>query len=176
MSEEKFRKALCRRLIKELPSRYAVGENENLLYKLMIDGDGEFKPKDPKEPKRGQLAFQTDLLIKKGGLPLVVIETKIEGFTPHDVLTYSAKALKHKEVYPYLRYGLVVGDAEIIQNKFFVHNVGFDFALAIENTINLQTFISLAREQIRSSETLLKILRDKNTTKLFSTKVKAEYV
>ena len=28
-----------------------------------------------------------------------------QGLSTHDVLTYSAKATRHKQVYPYLRYG-----------------------------------------------------------------------
>jgi len=76
---------------------------------------------------------------KEGGiLPLVIIETKYGGFHTHDVITYSTKALKHKEVYFYVRYGLVVGGENIIHNKFFVHNVGFDFAIAIDD-INEET-------------------------------------
>ena len=43
----------------------------------------------------------------KKSIPLVVMKIKFGRFKTHDVLTYSAKALKHKEIYPCLRYGLV---------------------------------------------------------------------
>jgi len=72
----------------------------------MIDENLNFVPVSPQAPKRGILAFQTDLLIAKNSIPLAVIETKYGGFSTHDVLVYSVKAQKHKETYPYLRYGL----------------------------------------------------------------------
>ena len=50
--------------------------------------------------------------------------------TTHDVLTYSTKARKHKQVYPYLRYGLVIGSVERIPRRFFTHNEGLDFCVA----------------------------------------------
>ena len=79
-----------------------VEKNENLLYKLFIDARGKLSPSNFDNPKRGQLAFQIDILIKKksNNVPLVVIEIKYGGFYTHQVLIYSTKALKYKEVYP----------------------------------------------------------------------------
>ncbi len=137
MNEAKFRHELKEKLGENLEGGYSIKENENLIYKVIIDGNLEYKPNDPKKPKRGVYAFQTDVVIgRKNGnsfLPLVVIETKYEGFSTHDVLTYSTKALKHKEIYPYVRYGLVVGGNDKIDNRFFTHNIGFDFAIALQN-------------------------------------------
>jgi len=92
---------------------------------VIINENFKFEPNKPRKPKRGSYAFQTDLLIirKNNKLPLVVLETKYGGFSTHDVLTYSSKAQKHKEVYPYLRYGLVVGGTDKITNNFFIHNI-----------------------------------------------------
>lgn len=140
---------------------------ESLIYKIIVNPRGEFFPSEPIEPKRGSLAFQTDLLVKKGRLPLVVVETKHGRFSTHDVLTYSAKAVKHKEVYPCLRYGVVVGEVNIISNKFFTHNVGFDFALAIKDVKKLTSFLRLVKIQIGNAEILLKNLNEKNKTKCF---------
>jgi len=153
---------------------YEVKRNENLIYKVIVNENMQFNPKDPKKPKRGNLSFQTDLMIKKNDLPLVVIETKFGGFSTHDVLTYSTKALKHKEVYPYLRYGFVVGGVKIIQNRFFTHNLGFDFAIAIEDINNLRSFLDLVKRQIKNSEMLLRIMKEKNKTKLFSSNLVVE--
>jgi hypothetical protein len=161
-------------LKKEL-GEYDIKRNENLIYKIIINENMEFCPGNPKKPRRGNLSFQTDLIIKnKKGTPLVVIETKFGGFSTHDVLTYSTKALKHKEIYPYLRYGFVVGGVNVIQNRFFTHNLGLDFAIAIKDTHNLKSFLQLVKEQIKSSETLLQVLKDKNKTKLFSLNVVVE--
>ena len=60
---------------------------------MIVNDKFKFEPSDPKEPKRGSYAFQTDLLVTNiESLPLVVIEIKYGGFTTHDVLTYSIKA------------------------------------------------------------------------------------
>jgi len=173
MNETQFTEILEKFLKKELKG-YEVKRNENLIYKVIVNENMQFNPKNPKKPKRGNLSFQTDLMIKKNDLPLVVIETKFGGFSTHDVLTYSTKALKHKEVYPYLRYGFVVGGVKIIQNRFFTHNLGFDFAIAIEDINNLRSFLDLVKRQIKNSEMLLKIMKEKNKTKLFSSNLVVE--
>jgi len=92
--------------------KYEVKIDENLIYRVIINEKLKFEPNEPRTRRRGSYAFQTDLLIirKDTRFPLVVIETKYNGFSTHDVLTYSTKAKKHKEIYPYLRYGLVVGE------------------------------------------------------------------
>lgn len=131
-SEEKFAKRIRAQLQTDLP-QYSVTKGTNLLYKLIIAPGMKLKPEDFKKPMRGQYAFQTDILIsdKKDDTPLVVVELKHGGFSTHDVLTYSSKALQHKAIYPYLRYGFVVGGQRKIDQKFFIHNVGFDFALMV---------------------------------------------
>ena len=173
MDEKEFVKILHTELKKTLKG-YSVTKKESLIYKIIVDEKGEFQPNNAKRPSRGNLAFQTDLLVKKGNLPLAVIEAKVGGFSTHDVLTYSTKAIKHKEVYPYLRYGLVVGNVKVITNKFFTHNSGLDFALAIENIKNLKPFVDIVKEQIKNSEILIGILKNKNKTKLFSTKLRID--
>jgi len=170
MNEKKFAEILRINLQKSLRN-YRISSGESLIYKVIIDSSGKFCPKNPNFPKRGQLALETDILIKKDNTPLVVIETKIEGFSTHDILTYSTKALKHKEIYPYLRYGLVVGNTEIIGNKFFTHNHGFDFAIAIPEIKNLKIFMTVIREQVTSAELLLNILKDKHQTRVYSSSV-----
>ena len=125
MNESSFRENIKEKIEKNLDTdKYAVKSNKNLLYKVTVNKNFEFEPNDPKNPKRGNYAFQTDLLITKNDnyLPLVVIETKYGGFSTHDILTYSTKALKHKEVFPFIRYGLLVGGTDKITNKFFIHN------------------------------------------------------
>lgn len=165
MSEKQFRKRLLKELKNEL-STYIVNEGENLLYKLIIDTQGNLQPSNFANPKRGQLAFQTDLLIRNDKVPLVVIETKFGGFSTHDVLTYSTKAMKHKEVYPYVRYGLVVGGRSKIDRKFFTHNAGFDFAVAMGNTEDdLKELVEIVKKQIQNAELMLDVLKKKEVRK-----------
>jgi hypothetical protein len=170
MNEKQFRDAI-HKLLKEKLAGYNVVKGENLLYKLMIDSQGNLQPKPEilADPKRGQLAFQTDILVKNDRVPLVVVELKVGGFSTHDVLTYSTKATKHKEVYPYLRYGLVIGEKGKIDKRFFTHNVGFDFAMAMGNIEdNVEELVEIIREQLRAAESMLEILENKEIRKFVS--------
>jgi len=156
MNEAEFQNALLKELQDVLES-YEVSKKEALLYKLQMNPNGEIEPSNYQHPTRGNLAFETDLLIKNKKIPLVVLELKYGGFSTHDVLTYSIKALKHKEVYPYLRYGLVIGGVEKLDRKFFIHNVGFDFALAIKN-LNTAVLLKTVKNQISYAEKLASTL------------------
>lgn len=99
-------------------------------------------------------------------MPLVVIETKFGGFSTHDVLTYSTKAIKHKEVYPYIRYGLVVGGRNKIDRKFFTHNSGFDFAVALGNMEDdLKELVEIIEKQLEAAELMLGVLKNKEVRK-----------
>ena len=182
MNESSFRENIKEKIEKNLDiDKYAVKSNKNLLYKVTVNKNFEFEPNDPKNPKRGNYAFQTDLLITKNDnyLPLVVIETKYGGFSTHDILTYSTKALKHKEVFPFIRYGLLVGGTDKITNKFFIHNVGFDFAFAlndISSSSDVAKLIQIIREQLKNAELILDIFKDKNQTKSFNSTIIIEKI
>ncbi|MHA2277829.1 MAG: hypothetical protein ACXAC2_18770, partial [Candidatus Kariarchaeaceae archaeon] len=134
MNEKYLSAELYEKLKEEFKDKdYQIFEGKSLLYKLVIDPNQDLTPKNWKDPTRGDYAFETDLMIMDGKTPMVVIELKYRRFTTHDIITYSSKAIKHKEIYPYLRYGLVVGNKEKIDMKFFTHNQGFDFALMMKD-------------------------------------------
>ena len=186
MNETEFKEKLREKLQEELKDyEVKVEKNKNLIYKVIINEKFVFEPNTPREPKRGSYAFQTDLLItsKDNSLPLVVIETKCKTSknttppTTHEVLIYSTKAQKHKEIYPYLRYGLVVGGENKIPKRFFTHNIGFDFAYALNSVDDNDSIKDLAKtikQQIENAYLLLDILRNKNQTKKFNTIIKIE--
>jgi len=182
MTESEFRELIKNKIKKSLDyDKYRVKTNENLLYKVTVNEHFQYEPNNPTSPRRGNYAFQTDLLITKqtNDLPLVVIETKYGGFSTHDILTYSTKAQKHKEVFPFIRYGLLVGGTEKITNKFFIHNVGFDFAFAYNEAqidINVANLIRIIKDQIKNAELILDIFINKNQTKSFNTKIIIEKV
>jgi hypothetical protein len=83
-----------------------------LLYTLHVSS---YHSESTKPRKTSQNAYQTDLLISEqftgstDWVPRVVVEFKLGTVTTHDALTYSAKAAMHKNVHPYLRYGIVIG-------------------------------------------------------------------
>jgi hypothetical protein len=89
--------------------------------------------------------YETDLLIvERTGArwtPRVVVEGKIRSITTHDAITYSQKAATHKQVHPYLRYGVFVGGREgaSLPGRLFRHGAFFDFMLCwreLEPTIS----------------------------------------
>jgi len=105
-----------------------------LFYELVIDNRLNLTV-DPRNPARGRSAFETDLCVfddvaPDTSLPRVVLEFK-KSITTHDILTYSAKAKRHKQVYPYLRYGVVSSADRSIPKRFFTHNDGLDFFFAL---------------------------------------------
>jgi hypothetical protein len=139
---------------------YSVECGKNLLYKIEIEASGRLSYDASGVPMRGQHAFQTDLLITKGPTPLVAVELKSGSFSSHDVITYSAKAERHKRIYPYLRYGFVVVGLDALGRRFVTHNGGFDFAMAVPDRSSLQTaLVALVRRQIASSERLIELMQ-----------------
>jgi hypothetical protein len=156
-------KKIAQRLKLKLESHfegYVVETEKSLLYKIEIDPGGKVSHKDQKKVRRGQYAFQTDLLISTKSIPLVAIELKSGSFSSHDVITYSSKASRHKQIYPYLRYGFVVFGAEMLGRRFVTHNEAFDFAIAVPGYHSIDTeLMPVVERQIESSERLIEMLR-----------------
>ena len=136
MSERKLVDRVVTLLKGHLPQGCTVRKGANLYYRIPLRSDEKTCVASWDRPSRGRTAFQTDLCIfrlKKGHeIPRVVIEFK-RGMTTHDVITYSDKALRHKQVYRWLRYGMVSFGLDAIPSRFFLHNEGLDFCLAIKD-------------------------------------------
>jgi hypothetical protein len=130
-----------------------------LLYQITVDNKLEITVRPKERQRRGVSAFQTDLCVfeQKANditLPRVVLEFKA-GITTHDVLTYSAKARKHKQVYPYLRYGIVVSEEACVPHRFFIHNEALDFFAPLKNITHAQLedfFSRLMKCEVRTSK------------------------
>jgi len=155
-----------------------------LLYQVTVDNNLRVMGEDQiRHPKRGDSAFQTDLCIFEERsedvlLPRVVLEFKTS-ITTHDILTYSAKATKHKQIYPYLRYGLVASNEDRVPGRFFTHNEGLDFCLALrdlnEESIRA-TLMKLVNAELDCSRQLENIAFGKCSARLFRTQVIVENV
>ncbi len=175
MKEDEFVEKLKSLLDNDLKKKYELKDKINLIYKIIINDKYEVDPdsNEIKNPKRGHYSFQTDLVImnKKNKIPLVVMEIKVNSLSTHDILIYSTKAQKHKEIYPYLRYGLVVNNIDKLTNKFFTHNQGFDFAIVFSEK-NKNKLVDIIKTQIKSAEKLLDVLKNKNNTEYFNTIIK----
>ena len=94
--------------------------------------------------------------------------------TTHDVLTYSAKARKHKQVYPYLRYGIVISDLAVIPGRVFTHNEALDFCATVAdykgNRLS-EILAALLKAEVESSRRLEEIGFGKVRTHLFRTEI-----
>jgi hypothetical protein len=142
-----------------LSSNYQVHQGANLLYRIEIDGAGKISNGGEDAPRRGQYAFQTDILVSKAEIPLVVIELKSGTFSSHDVITYSFKAQRHKQVYPYLRYGFAVVGLEALGRRFVTHNEGFDFAVALPTVSCIETeLVAIVRRQVTNAERMIALM------------------
>ena len=131
-----------------------------LLYQMTVDNQLSSKV-NIKRPSRGSSAFQTDLCIfeKKSeevSIPRVVMEFKTN-ISTHDVLIYNAKARKHKQVYPYLRYGIVASCATTIPGRLFIHNESLDFCATVSGLTGKRFhsfFADLLKDEVESSRRL----------------------
>jgi hypothetical protein len=78
--------------------------------------------------------YETDIMISEilseaEWIPRVIIECKLNSVTTHDAITYSKKASTHKNVHPYLRYGILMGHRKHypLPGRLIRHGANFDF-------------------------------------------------
>ena len=123
-----------------LPSFVAPCEaatKKSVLYALSFDEQGQLQPGlDARgEPLRGGgTGFEQDILVferVQGGqtsiVPRVIAEVKLGRVTTHDTLTYSEKARRIRVIYPFVRYGLVLGEMASIPPRALRLGQEFDF-------------------------------------------------
>ncbi|MEO8331524.1 MAG: hypothetical protein ABI479_03765 [Gallionella sp.] len=161
---------------------FRVARGAPLLYEIRVSNTLEVMSQEQvRKPKRGTSAFQTDLCVFEDktpqvSIPRVVIEFKT-GITTHDVLTYSAKAVKHKQIYPYLRYGVLASGEKSVPGRVFTHNEGLDFFAAVADLQEAEFksfFASLLQAEIEASKRLEAIAFGTVKTRLFRTEVQFE--
>jgi hypothetical protein len=160
VKEDKFVSRFEKVATRILPSRLIIRRGSSLLYEVTVDNRLQIRV-DPRRPSRGHAAFQTDLcvfeiLAADLEIPRVVLEFKTR-LSTHDVLTYSAKARRHKQIYPYLRYGLIIARYKAVPKRFFLHNEALDFCVAAAafNAKQLPTVVAkLVKREVRTSRHL----------------------
>lgn len=72
-------------------------------------------------------------------------------------MAYSARGGRYKELYPYLRFGFVVGNKRAIGNKFFMHSRNFDFALAMPDE-DMRPLLDVVGWQLKLASAMLEII------------------
>lgn len=161
MEESSF-VSIFENISKNIPDKTLIVERKaNLFYEIYLDTNLKVNNAEFNSPKRGNSAFQTDICIFENRenmkIPRIAIEFKTR-LTTHDVLTYSAKAGKHKNVYPYLRYGLIASDLNYIPGRFFTHNEHIDFIIAANNYKNKDKLSNLIGKLIKRELEISKTL------------------
>jgi len=174
--EEIFRDELVRYLNKIFSGSedIEVKAKANLWYRLSIKDDGTRDPPD-EQPMRGRNAFQQDIVIfDKKNIPRVVIETKIGRCSTDQAIAYSTRAHLLKQVYPFLRYILLIGNKNKITYKLIKHGEFFDAIIATpvdpSNKIaesDLKALVEVLNSEIRTSHELGEIIGEKRVIKTF---------
>ena len=122
---------------------HVIARKRSLLYELSIDDHGVVQlgvDSDSGEPIRGKgKGFEQDILIYQESadghtsvIPRIVIEVKYNSVTTHDTIVYSEKAERIRRVYPYVRYGIVLGNLPNVPGRVLRLGQAFDFIAAIE--------------------------------------------
>ena len=109
--------------------------------------------------------------MKNGNPAYIIIEGKINSVTTHDAITYSQKSSSHKNVHPYLRYGILLGNRKNypLPGRLYRHGAYFDFMLSWKafkpTEEEWNNFLNIINSEIEYSEQLEEILfksRSKN--------------
>lgn len=111
--------------------------------------------------------FETDLIIYEKNCnvikPRIIIEAKLE-ITSDNIITYSNKAQHHKNVTPFLRYGIMLGNRKHhpLPGRLFRHGSAFDFMISFQKKELSETeknaFIALIKSEITYSRQIEEML------------------
>lgn len=150
----------------ELPSKFKIevtaGSRLPYAYEVFAyDGDS------PLESKTTQ--YETDILFSECSsgsvwIPRIIIECKLNSITTHDAITYSTKASTHKNVHPYLRYGVLLGNRgdKPLPGRLIRHGVHFDFMISWKGydpeAYEWNSLVQLLGREIRASKILQEAL------------------
>jgi hypothetical protein len=78
----------------------------------------------------------------------------------HDAITYCHKAANHKSVFPYLRYGIMLGDRENypLPGRLYRHGAQFDFMISFKEHVpserKITRFLAVLLEEVEASRAL----------------------
>lgn len=170
--ETEFGEKLARRLRGVIRSRYHVETKRSLLYAVSFDDSGNLHlgQDHAREPIRGGgTGFEQDLLLFERSetgttsiIPRVSVELKFGHITTHDAIVYSEKARRIRTIYPYVRYGLILGGLSVIPPRTLRLGTEFDFVVALPERFTervMTPLVRLLRKELRLSKSMTDILR-----------------
>jgi hypothetical protein len=154
-----------------LPVKYSIETKRSLLYAVSFADNGKLQlgQNQEKEPTRGGgTGFQQDLLVFERAadgdtaiVPRVSVELKFARISTHDGIVYSEKARRIRSIYPYVRYGLILGGMSTIPGRTLRLATEFDFILAVPAKLSSQALSRVAkllRGELRLSQRLTSVL------------------
>jgi hypothetical protein len=174
MNEREFIAELLSELDLKI-ARCCVETHRSLLYSLTIDDDGVVRmgaDTESGEPIRGHgKGFEQDFLIYENPVgdclpvvPRVVAEVKFRRMSTHDAIVYNEKARRVRSVYPYVRYGLILGDFPKIPGRVVRLGQGFDFIMTVKHPF-IQSEISglraILKDEVQSSRNWARVFDGK---------------
>lgn len=155
---------------------YAVSFDEHGYLQLGIDAQGE--------PVRGGgTAFEQDILVfervqndqthptpqpRTSIIPRVIAEVKLRRVTTHDTLTYAEKARRIRVIYPFVRYGLILGEMSSIPPRALRLGQEFDFMMIMSASATPTEVESLGTaftKELQASRDLAVILSGRKRVK-----------
>lgn len=171
-AEAAFGERLAKRLRRILPPRYSIETKRSLLYAVSFDDRGvlQLGQNRDREPTRGGgTGFEQDLLLFERAadgqtsiIPRVSVELKFGGVSTHDSIVYSEKARRIRAIYPFVRYGLILGGLPHIPGRTLRLGTEFDFILAVPERIGaaaMNRIAKLLRLELRLSGKMTAVLR-----------------
>ena len=167
MKENDWTKSIC-----ELLQKQGLGENiyidvlKKVPYAFEIFSFNEDWEVDAESFDK--MAFETDMVVyeKNNGkiIPRIIIESKVGTVSTHDAITYSHKAMYHKNVIPFVRYGIMLGARETypLPGRLFRHGTNFDFLFSFVDYVpsdkETEAFIEMIKREIIYSRQIEEIL------------------
>jgi hypothetical protein len=163
LNEKEWMKEVRKRLEKEIffkDTNLSFYDGKKVPYSFEI-----ISYKDNKPEETNLIKYETDLIIcqnlsENEWKPRIIIEGKLNSVTTHDAITYSQKAATHKNVHPFLRYGILIGNRKHfpLPGRLFRHGAHFDFMLSWvghkPTDIEWEAFVKLIKDEIKYSQQL----------------------
>ncbi len=165
--EDKWTMKICDKLKDELDNnKYEISCFDKVPYSVYIE---DYKNEEEKIKYR---KYEVDLVIKekrgKNLVPKVIIESKYNTYSTHDVITYSNKAKAHKELYNGLKYGFMIGNSneKSIKSRLLSHGENFDFMFVFSEELptdkEWNLFVNVIKRNLDSSNKYESIISDRN--------------
>lgn len=176
--ENEWTKSIAELLRKELDEeKYLVVCFERVPYATLIKDNGDVDV----------WKYEVDLLIKEKVnneyMPRLIIESKYNCISSHDVITYNDKAKCHKSLYCGLKYGMMVGKCkDSVPSRFVQHGDNFDFIIAFKDDEptekEFKVFVDIIKDNLYSGNKMENIVfnrRKKNKERYFCIERKVNF-